>query len=206
MALREWIEAAYLDNKKILQLQKQFQKARPFEHLALPGFFVKEKIADALIALSSERFERKESDLFAFLQTNDFAPSQNKTLAAFRAFLCSRAFCSYLNRITGVRIRSGVIDMAATIYEDTDHLLCHDDKLEGRHLAYMIYLTSLKKKDGGALCLYESRKGRPTRIAKRIMPQVDMFTFFKVTPISFHQVDEVVQDVQRIAISGWFHG
>jgi len=206
MALHEWIKAVYLDDKKILQLQRRFQKARPFEHLALPNFFVEEKIADVLIALSSESFERKESDLFACSQTKDLASSQSKTLVAFRAFLCSDEFTSYLESLTGVDIKAGVIDMAGTIYGDTDHLLCHDDKLEGRSIAYMIYFTSLKKKDGGALCLYESRNGRPTRIVKRIMPQANMFAFFKVAPVSFHQVDEVLQDVQRIAISGWFHG
>jgi Rps23 Pro-64 3,4-dihydroxylase Tpa1-like proline 4-hydroxylase len=50
--------------------------------------------------------------------------------------------------------------MSAAVYERGDVLLCHDDQLEGRRLAYVIYLVDRdwQKEDGGTLDLYESEE------------------------------------------------
>lgn len=70
--------------------------------------------------------------------------------------------------------------------------------------------------DGGALDLYDTDKdGQPAAIAKSLIPSWNTFTFFEVSPVSFHQVSEVLtSDINeetgenrvRISISGWFHG
>mgnify|MGYP003342408719 CR=1 FL=1 len=41
------------------------------------------------------------------------------------------------------------VDLFASLYQDTDFLLPHDDKLESRKIAFIIYLSNLEKKDGG---------------------------------------------------------
>ena len=43
--------------------------------------------------------------------------------------------------------------------------------------------------DGGALDLFSSENGKPTKVAKSICPSFNAFAFFEVSPASFHQVD-----------------
>ena len=95
--------------------------------------------------------------------------------------------------------------MSASLYLKTHYLLPHDDRLERRRIAYLYYLSTLAKKDGGALALYDSKNKKPTEIVKKIVPQFNTFAFFEVSGRSFHEVEEIVSDKQRIAISGWFH-
>jgi len=107
--------------------------------------------------------------------------------------------------LTTTPLKPHVIDISATLYEDTDFLLCHDDQLEGRKIAYFYYLSSLKKKEGGRLNLLAVDQGKPTAIATSIIPTFNTFACFLVSERSFHEVEEVIRDTQRIAISGWFH-
>lgn len=206
MALRDWINPHYLDDNKVADLKEEYNAGHPFAHIAFADFFDERKLSDVLVALSSEEFEHKETDLFKFSQTKDLASSSNELITEFREFLCSAEFATFLARLTGVAVRQGGIDLTGTLYGSTDFLLCHDDVVEGRSLAFIIYLSSLEKDDGGALSLYESAEEKPTKIVKKIIPQANTFTIFTVTPTSFHRVDEVVRDTQRVSISGWFHG
>jgi len=43
--------------------------------------------------------------------------------------------------------------------------------------------------DGGALDLFSSENGKPSKVAKSICPSFNAFAFFEVSPASFHQVD-----------------
>ena len=97
------------------------------------------------------------------------------------------------------------IDMSASAYEQTHHLLPHDDQVEGRKIAYSFYLTSLHEENGGALAFYNAKQNKPRKIVKRFTPEENTFIIFLVSKISFHEVEEVLVDKQRIAISGWFH-
>jgi Rps23 Pro-64 3,4-dihydroxylase Tpa1-like proline 4-hydroxylase len=69
-----------------------------------------------------------------------------------------------------------------------------------------VNLSDFNEKDGGALGLFETENNHPTRVVQRYPPQFNSFVLFKVTPQSFHQVQEVLSDKQRCTITGWFHG
>ena len=73
----------------------------------------------------------------------------------------------------------------------SDVLLCHDDELEGRRIAYILYLVDedWTSADGGNLDLYtvDERK-QPDRIVTSLVPVWNSIAFFSVTPTSFHQV------------------
>lgn len=187
------------------QLCPSFSSASPFPHLELPGFFQEEKLLQVLQALGEETFILKEADLFQFHQTADLVGTKNSVLQEFRSFLSSPEFVSYLSTLTGMALQQKKIDISGTIYQDTDYLLCHDDQLEGRKIAYIIYLSDLQQKEGGGLVLYKSQKSIPTVQAKTIVPKFNTFAFFAVSPRSFHAVEEVVSDTQRIALTGWFY-
>ena len=104
-----------------------------------------------------------------------------------------------MEETSGLKL-NGRIDLFGSLYQDTDFLLPHDDRLSGRRIAFMIYLSDLDEKDGGALLLY-GKKG-----VKKIRPRSRSFVFFEVSDRSLHGVEEVVTKNKRYALSGWFHG
>ncbi|PKK23190.1 2-oxoglutarate and iron-dependent oxygenase domain containing 1, transcript variant X3 [Columba livia] len=90
-----------------------------------------------------------------------------------------------------------------------DVLLCHDDELEGRRIAFILYLVPpWEKSDGGTLDLYSTDEHfQPQQIIKSLVPSWNTLVFFEVSPVSFHQVSEVLSKEKcRLSVSGWFHG
>ena len=197
MGLSTWINGSNPNSIKLIK--------EPFPHAIINNFLKKEKAIAILKALKKEEFHIKESDLFTFFQTHDFKNTKNKVIHHFRDFLTSGEFLKYLSNITQLHLEKDNFDMFGTIYQNTNYLLPHDDRLETRKVAYIYYLNTLKKHEGGSLSLYQSKKGKPTKITKRVQPEFNTFAFFIVSKNSFHEVQEVVIDKQRIAITGWFH-
>lgn len=90
-----------------------------------------------------------------------------------------------------------------------DALLCHDDELEGRRIAFILYLVPPWDSSlGGTLDLYNvDEHFQPKQIVKSLIPSWNTLVFFEVSPVSFHQVSEVLsEEKSRLSISGWFHG
>lgn len=203
--LSDWINPHYLKENIIKDLQLRFRQSKPFSYLELPGFFHQEKMKILLKSLHQEKLILKNSDLYTFLQTNDFKGTKNKILQQFRSFLSSPEFVHYLAFLTATRLNNK-IDIFGTVYKDTHYLLPHDDHVEDRKIAYFLYLSTLTKKDGGKLLLYHSQNKKPTAVAHQIMPLFNTFAFFNVSTKSFHEVEEVIGTKQRVTITGWFHG
>ncbi|HLC84769.1 MAG TPA: hypothetical protein VJH22_03180, partial [Candidatus Nanoarchaeia archaeon] len=125
--------------KGIETLQKSFAEAKPFKHVAIPNFLSAEDRQKLLEALGKEDFTRRVTDLYSFWQTDDFKTTNNACLKELRDHLRNEVV-KVIAQITGLKLTLGVIDMHSAIYRDTDHLLCHDDRLDGRKVAFMIYL------------------------------------------------------------------
>ncbi|MBI3033395.1 2OG-Fe(II) oxygenase [Candidatus Woesearchaeota archaeon] len=196
-----------METTNIISLRKTFSNNKPFPYLIIPNSLEKQQAQKIKEALIQETFYEKQSDLFKFKQTNDLASTKNKYLIECRNFLKSKDFIKYLESITQVKLKENSIDLAGTLYEDTDFLLCHDDKLEGRKIAFIYYLSTLKKSEGGTLNFFKHNNyHQPTTIAIKIKPLFNTFVFFKVCPESFHEVEEVIGKTKRYALSGWFHG
>ncbi len=201
--LDKWINLQHIKNNA--NLRKQFLENKPFSHLVLGNFFNEKRINKVLAALKQESFAEKNSDLFQFKQTADIKHSRNKVLQEFHKFFSSKEFLSFISELTGIRVSS--IDMSGFIYGDTDHLLPHDDRLEGRKIAYILNLTkNFNKEDGGSLDLFGFRNNKPTNVLKSIPPTFNTLTIFKVQKNSFHQVSEVLSKKKRFSFGGWFHG
>ena len=202
--LRKYLNSEYLEFEKIRDLHIQFTSAKPFAHIELPDF-LRESVAQKLLTeLAKEEFTHKESDLFSFNQTADLEITQSVFLTEFRDFLVTD-FRLYMQAITGMTCKSQ-LDLAGTLYENTDYLLVHDDQLDDRNIAFLFYLSTMLADQGGSLNLFEQNDKLPTKVVKKIIPQFNTLAFFAVTDISFHEVEEVYGDVQRIALGGWFHG
>ena len=203
--LQQWLSPHYLEKDFLSRAVRTFSLAKPFPHLILRDFLLPEKLSLIEKALSLEKFQLKDADLFTFFQTNDLVGTKNKVLQEFRTFLCSPEFVSLISSITGVELINNKIDLAGTLYTLTHHLLTHDDQVEKRRVAFMLYFSSLEKKEGGALALYNRCDGRANMIQKRIFPRRNTFIFFMVSKVSFHEVEEVISAKERIALSGWFY-
>lgn len=173
----------------------------PFPHLVLKGFSAAHKrIAGSIM---QQRFERKDADLFSFMQSGELARSADPAIRSLLTQLTGREFLKHLEEEFGVRL-SGRIDASAFIYEPGDHLLCHDDGVSSRKVAFIYYANTLSPRDGGALALFSSKQGKPYAVAKRITPTANTLVLFPVTRTSHHQVDEVLEG-RRITIAGWLH-
>ncbi len=191
--------------ESIKKLQTTFSNNKPFPYLELANFISEEKIILLLQALGEQEFSPKQSDLFQFSQTADLLYTNDTVLKEFIAIFSSPAWLRFMKKVTKLKL-NGKIDLFASIYQDTNFLLPHDDQLSGRKIAFMLYLNDLDESDGGALALYESKNKNADRIVKRISPRVGTLLFFGVSPLSFHTVEEVLMDTQRITLSGWFYG
>ena len=200
----KWVHHEYLDDDARKTLSRAFPKAKPFAHLVLHDFFSPARIKQVREELLKQSFTFKESDLFRFHQTTDISNVSDKTLQEFYAFFNSKEFCAYISKITNTRVNRA--DMSGFIYSSTDHLLPHDDRLEGRKIAYIVNVSQgFTRKDGGALSFFETKKNRPTKVVRSFTPTYNTLFLFKVSPKSFHQVDEVLTDKKRVSLAGWFY-
>lgn len=202
--LKQWINPIYLEDYGLLK--KRFIDTKPFEHFVLNNFFNGDKLNRVYSALLNEQFYKFDSDLYSFMQTDDLKNSENEVINEFYNFFRSPDFVGYISKVNDIKL-SKVIDMSGFIYGSGDYLLPHDDKLEGRKVAYVLNLsTGFTMNHGGSLDLFDAKDGHPTKVIKSILPGFNTFTMFKVVPGCFHRVSEVVASKKRFSIAGWFHG
>lgn len=203
--LRRFVAKKY---QRPVLLSKRFLNATPFPYIVLKGFLRLNCAKLLKQAIIKENFTHKNADLFSFSQTQDLNGERGKRsifINDFYKFMSSPELITYISQVTTTKL-SSTIDMAGSVYRKGDYLLPHDDRLEGRTIAYILNLSEkFSAKDGGELSFFSSRNSHPTAIAKEIIPSFNTLTLFKVSSTSFHQVNEVLTNKSRISIGGWFH-
>lgn len=192
----EWMKNASL----------QYRNATPFAHIQIQDILQEEKLEALEEALSQHEFMHKESDLFSLAQTPALQELKDPIIQSWIAFLNSPEFRNWIEQLTSVTTTPGLLDAFGAIYMDTDYLLPHDDQLDDRKIAYIFYLTTLDKQEGGALVLYTDKDGHPDKIVKSYQPQRNALNLFTVTEHSWHEVQEVTADVHRVSVGGWLRG
>uniref|UniRef100_UPI00358FD91D prolyl 3-hydroxylase OGFOD1 isoform X2 n=1 Tax=Myxine glutinosa TaxID=7769 RepID=UPI00358FD91D len=181
----------------------------PFHHCVISNFLEAEgdffeNLQNELLSLP---FRHKSNDLYKFQQSDDLGKIQEPCISALRQILYED-FRFWLSDVFGVTLET-TVDMFCSKYEHTDVLLCHDDELEGRRVAYILYMVPpWTREDGGQLQLFNvDAHLNPTDIAKSLVPTMNTLIFFEVSPVSYHQVAEVLsQNKCRLSVGGWFHG
>jgi len=206
MTLAAWVDPSYLQHPDALR--RRFLAAKPFPHLVLHDFLLPQKAEAVLRALKKEQWTLKDADLFRFKQTHELQSSKNPIMQEYYHLFSSKEFRDFVAHVTSTHpLRS--IDAAGQTYSNGDHLLPHDDRLEGRKIAYVLNLTKgFTARDGGQLNFFavNPKTGHPTAIVKSFTPHFNTLFLFKVSERSFHQVREVLSNKKRISIGGWFHG
>ena len=176
----------------------------PFPHAILHNFLNVDAIADELEWLTGQEFEPGEADLFSYSSTCELDAVEQ--LVGLHTALGDPTWCSQVAAAFSTPPLSR-IDMAAYVYAQGDFLLPHDDRVAGRRVAYSLHLTrGLREEDGGALELFSSRENIAGSVVKRIVPEFNSLVLFRVSSRSWHQVAEVIGDVQRLTVTGWYHG
>ncbi|TNN87464.1 Prolyl 3-hydroxylase OGFOD1 [Liparis tanakae] len=181
---------------------------QPFPHCIIKNFLGSETFVENLQReLMELNFHEKSNDLYKFKQSDDLKKRTEPHISGLRAALFGR-FRSWLGEVLQVELEP-VVDISCAKYEYTDVLLCHDDELEGRRVAFILYLVPpWQSSDGGTLDLYTTDSSfQPQSIVKSLVPSLNTLVLFEVSPVSFHQVSEVLtRDKCRLSLSGWFHG
>lgn len=205
MKLENWISQAILCQAS--ELQRDFFSAKPFPHLVLPSFLLQEKAELLRQAVLRQHWHDKNTDLFQFQQTDDIRSSSDPFLREYLSFFSSPSFIAFITQLTGISPLAS-IDASGQQYTSGNYLLPHDDRLEGRKIAYVMNLTKgFSDEDGGQLQFFEvDKKGHPAVVAKSFTPAFNSLFLFRVSKKSFHQVKEVTSSSQRLSITGWFYG
>lgn len=167
-------------------------------------------------------FTKKETDIYKVHQSGDLANlsgldwedlSRLPSLFKLRAALYSKEFRDLVSHVTQSGKLSGVkTDMSINTYTKGCHLLTHDDVIGSRRVSFILYLPdpdkTWKEHYGGSLRLFPKiipNVPYPDASAK-FVPQFNEMAFFYVQPgLSFHEVEEVRVDKQRLSIQGWYH-
>ena len=155
------------------------------------------------------RFNEKNNDLYKFQQSAALTSQSGGCIEKLRSRLMTEVR-AWIMDMMDVELEENTLDLFCAKYNQTDTLLCHDDELEGRKIAFIFYLSreSWTEKDGGLLELFNTDdNGDPGEVVRKLLPRQNSFAFFEVSPVSFHQVSEVLsQTKERLSLSGWFHG
>lgn len=167
-------------------------------------------------------FTKKETDIYKVFQSGDLANlsglnwddlSRLPSLSKLRAGIYSEEFRDFISEVTGCGKLSGVkTDLSINTYTKGCHLLTHDDVIGSRRVSFILYLpdpdSTWKPHYGGALRLFPAIVPNvpKTDFECKLTPQFNQIAFFTVQPgLSFHDVEEVRVDKQRLSIQGWFH-
>ncbi|KAG5334761.1 OGFD1 hydroxylase, partial [Acromyrmex charruanus] len=200
--------------KKCWHSQSDFKSAnleiisKPFKVCKISNFLRDKKILENLKSeLERHDYIRKVLDLYQFEKTEDLHHFTDKYIQMLnRSF--RKDLISWMSRNMDIELNGKVL-MSSARYHNTDRLLCHDDNMIDRKIAYILYLTDdWSEKDGGALDLFDTdEEGSPRKVVKSLIPEYNSLVFFEVVENSYHQVAEVLaHDKCRWSINGWFHG
>ncbi|KAL7286175.1 hypothetical protein TKK_0019544 [Trichogramma kaykai] len=180
---------------------------KPFKVCKISNFLNDTDFLDQIKAdLLDVKSTRQDIDLFKMEQTSDLSKEKNENIKKlYSAF--QNDVADWIEKNTAIHLNKK-ITMTGSCYSDTDYLICHDDRLTDRRVAFILYLSKdWSAEFGGTLDLFDTdEQGLPKNIVHSIVPEYNSLVFFEVTNNSYHQVSEILKPKARCSINGWFHG
>jgi len=211
-------------DEQIEKIRESFQKRVPLKEeivsvltqaypLVVMENFLEESFAHELkTAVETLPFKHKATDLFDMQQSPDLKPflrDHDNPISRVCHEIYSQRFTETVSRIIGKPIDREEIDFAAQKYCQGQYLLCHDDRVEGRRVAFVLYLVdpSWSPLDGGQFEKYPiDQDGNPLNDPiESFTPAWNTMVFFEVSRWSHHQVAEVLGNLPRLSVAGWLH-
>ena len=196
------------DTKELIENIKVI--TNPFKCVVVENFITNQEFLTELkLECEYLKFNQKNNDLYKFKQSPALTNNSGNQIHKLRMKLLEQ-MRPWIQELLHLELESENLDLFCAMYRHSDTLLCHDDQLEGRKVAFILYLTDddWAEADGGQLELFNTdEEGNPGSVVRRLMPVNNSFAFFEVSPQSYHQVAEVLSESKtRMSLSGWFLG
>lgn len=192
----------------INKLHEEYSKnSNPTKNILITDFFKNNIFKKIKKNIEKEDYYLEDHDLYRFLRTEDFKTSTIKEIREIRNYFISEEIIKFLESITKTTLNKNKITIHSLKMSNTHYLLCHNDKVENRKIAFIYYLTELKEKDGGKFEFFNSntKKLPEPETIKSIIPKANTLNIFEVTETSYHQITEILTDKERITIGGWYY-
>jgi hypothetical protein len=181
-------------------------KKFPYPHVIVKDFLDESTLDLVIDALAGLEYDFKESDLFSYWASVELTDIDHPAINILRDDLGDELWRKKVAEAFSSKPLSS-IDMAAYVYGLGDFLLPHDDQVEERIIAYSLHLTPEITEDmGGSLQIFNVDENNNSKIADSIIPEYNSLIMFEVSKHSWHQVGEILQDIQRLTVTGWYHG
>ena len=181
-------------------------KLLPFPHVVVRNFLDSPTLDLAIDALAGLEYDFKESDLFSYWASVELTDVNHPAINILRDDLGDQVWRKKVAESFKIKKLSS-IDMAAYVYGLGDFLLPHDDQVEGRIIAYSLHLTpEITDEMGGALNIFKADKDGKSKLVNSLIPEYNSLIMFEVSDRSWHEVNEIVRDIQRLTVTGWYHG
>jgi Rps23 Pro-64 3,4-dihydroxylase Tpa1-like proline 4-hydroxylase len=205
------------------QLKENIINSKPYRWGTIKNLINDDLLRNVRNEIMSEiEFTKKETDIYKVFQSGDLAnlsamsPELLKRLPSIyklRSAIYSETFRSFISDITGCGKLSGIkTDLSIQLYTKGCHLLTHDDVIGSRRVSFILYMpdpdSNWKDHYGGGLQLFDSLVPNVPQsdVHSKLVPEFNQIAFFQVQPgLSFHAVEEVKVDKQRLSLQGWFH-
>ena len=180
-------------------------KSFPFPHVVVENFLDEDTLELVIDALAGLEYSFSESDLFSYWASVELTDIDHPALNILRDDLGDKIWRKEVTDAFQVS-KLSKIDMSAYVYGQGDFLLPHDDQVENRVIAYSLHLTpDLEEEDGGSLDLFKADKKGKSQLVEKIIPKFNSLNMFEVSNTSWHQVSEILTDIQRLTLTGWYH-
>ena len=181
-------------------------KEFPYPHVIIKDFLDENTLDLVIDALAGLEYDFKESDLFSYWASVELTDIDHPAINILRDDLGDEVWRKKVVEAFSCKMLSS-IDMAAYVYGLGDFLLPHDDQVEERIIAYSLHLTPEITEDmGGSLQIFDVDETNSSKIIDSIIPEYNSLIMFEVSKHSWHQVGEILQDIQRLTVTGWYHG
>ncbi len=181
-------------------------KSKPFPHVVVRDFLDTPTLDLVIDALAGLEYDFKESDLFSYWASVELTDINHPAINILRDDLGDKLWREKVSKSFNVK-KLSKIDMAAYVYGLGDFLLPHDDQVEGRIIAYSLHLTpEITDEMGGALNVFEADTEGKSKLVDSIIPEYNSLIMFEVSDNSWHEVSEILMDIQRLTVTGWYHG
>ena len=181
-------------------------KSKPFPHVVVRDFLDTSTLDLVIDALAGLEYDFKESDLFSYWASVELTDINHPAINILRDDLGDKSWRDKVSESFNVKTLSK-IDMAAYVYGLGDFLLPHDDQVEGRIIAYSLHLTpEITDEMGGSLNVFEADTEGKSKLVDSIIPDYNSLIMFEVSDNSWHEVSEILMDIQRLTVTGWYHG
>lgn len=177
----------------------------PYPHIIVKNFLDDSTLDLVVDALAGLEYDFKESDLFSYWASVELTDIDHPAINILRDDLGDELWRNKVAEAFSSKPLSS-IDMAAYVYGLGDFLLPHDDQVEERIIAYSLHLTpEITEEMGGALQIFDVDENNKSKLVDSIIPEYNSLIMFEVSKHSWHQVGEILQDIQRLTVTGWYH-